>query len=776
MARRAQPIINNKEDASFREALKLYESKQHKKSLKLCEQVLKKNSHYGEALALKAMLLHHLKEPKESELYVSKALAVTTTSPVSNHILGILRRTQLKYDEAAKYFKAALDNGSTNKQIWKDLSTMEMQSRDYSALVHSRLKYLDEFLGYRANWSSLAVAHHLKGDFDAAERTLTKFEELAKGKLGEAEMYEHSELLMYKNEIIAAQDVTRALEDLNHLQTFDKCAQLELKARYLMELERPQEAQRVYRELLKRNPDNVAYYYQLEKSLGTTTKSEKFRDGLYAKLRNFYPRSDPPRFIPLTFTTGDLFKERVKEYVLEQLKRGVPAAFTNVKPLYKDKLKVQAVQEIVEEFYPTSQDVSPLCWVWTTYFLAQHYLHVGQLRKARELVELAVKHTPTLVELYILKARIYKHLGDVSQAAQIMNEGRLLDLQDRFINSKCVKYYLRANELEKAIETVSLFTKNDNAENGLKDVHMMQVSWFIIENAESYARLYTDNVEDSVLAHKYAGLALKRFYAIVKIFEEYWNDQVDFHTFCMRKGTARAYIDMVKWEDQIFNSPVYCRAVSGAFKLYNDLIKSIKVEEEENNAPIKNDKKAKKEKAARIKALQSEKTKLAAYAEDEDVFGETLIGRLDTFEEKFFHRQDLETLSLNEVQFQLQFQKNKMAPCLVALTKLMKLSSDTYPLIPTHVFQLKYGTEGKDAITKMLATKGVEKHFTVDWEQPEAFIDKYCVRDSLGGVQGLVALYRLQLPQLDNDKLKQEILEAAKNLDPFDQHVVMSSL
>lgn len=36
------PILANKEDSNFNEALKLYESKQYKKALKLVEQTLKK--------------------------------------------------------------------------------------------------------------------------------------------------------------------------------------------------------------------------------------------------------------------------------------------------------------------------------------------------------------------------------------------------------------------------------------------------------------------------------------------------------------------------------------------------------------------------------------------------------------------------------------------------------------------------------------------------------------------------------------------------------------
>ena len=40
-----------------------------------------------------------------------------------------------------------------------------------------------------------------------------------------------------------------------------------------------------------------------------------------------------------------------------------------------------------------------------------------------------------------------------------MDEARVLDLQDRFLNTKCAKYRLRAGLEEEAQEVLGLFTK-----------------------------------------------------------------------------------------------------------------------------------------------------------------------------------------------------------------------------------------------------------------------------------------------------------------------------
>ena len=106
-----------------------------------------------------------------------------------------------------------------------------------------------------------------------------------------------------------------------------------------------------------------------------------------------------------------------------------------------------------------SPDADPSTYIWTLYFLAQHFSHISQHHKALEYLDEALSHTPTLPDLLMLKARILKRLGDPYGAARWMDEARLLDLQDRFLNTKCGVYRLRAGMTEEAQEVLGLFTK-----------------------------------------------------------------------------------------------------------------------------------------------------------------------------------------------------------------------------------------------------------------------------------------------------------------------------
>jgi tetratricopeptide (TPR) repeat protein len=176
------------------------------------------------------------------------------------------------------------------------------------------------------------------------------------------------------------------------------------------------------------------------------------------------PRASAPRRLALTVAVGDDFKEFVKPYLLSGLMKGVPSLFSDIKALYRDDDKRQIVEDIVEsaqaEFASNqSASVDPTIYLWTLYFLAQHYSYLSRPTQALEIVDQALAHTPTLPELLTCKARILKRTGDLLGAARYVNEARLLDGQDRFLNTKCAKYLLRAGLIEEASTILGLFTK-----------------------------------------------------------------------------------------------------------------------------------------------------------------------------------------------------------------------------------------------------------------------------------------------------------------------------
>jgi peptide alpha-N-acetyltransferase len=103
---------------------------------------------------------------------------------------------------------------------------------------------------------------------------------------------------------------------------------------------------------------------------------------------------------------------------------------------------------------------------------------------------------------------------------------------------------------------MSKFTRNETVGGAMGDLHEMQCTWYLTEDGEAYLR------------QKKLALALKRFHGVYNIFETWQEDQFDFHSFSLRKGMIRAYVDMVRWEDRLREHPFYARMALSAVKAY----------------------------------------------------------------------------------------------------------------------------------------------------------------------------------------------------------------
>ena len=119
----------------------------------------------------------------------------------------------------------------------------------------------------------------------------------------------------------------------------------------------------------------------------------------------------------------------------------MPSLFADIKPLYGDPAKSAALGDIFEEWLHSLETEGklrgeklpelPQTIMWVRVLLAQHYDITGRTNKAIEMLDTAIAHTPTLLDLYMIKARMYKHAGNVVAASQWMDHARLMDLQDR---------------------------------------------------------------------------------------------------------------------------------------------------------------------------------------------------------------------------------------------------------------------------------------------------------------------------------------------------------
>lgn len=198
------------------------------------------------------------------------------------------------------------------------------------------------------------------------------------------------------------------------------------------------------------------------------------RLGFYTKYAEKYPRSDLPKRVPLEFLDGESakFGELADAYLRRHLRKGVPPLFKEISNLYKDEKKLKRIESLVKSYVQSltekgrfdssnekDEKEAPTTLVWTYYYLAQHLDYVGEKQRALEYINKAIEHTPTLVELYMVKGKICKHDGDVYEAVKCLDEAQSLDTADRYINYKCSKYMLRASMIKQAEEIASKFTR-----------------------------------------------------------------------------------------------------------------------------------------------------------------------------------------------------------------------------------------------------------------------------------------------------------------------------
>ena len=618
-------------------------------------------------------------------------------SHVCWHVYGLLHRADREYNESIKAYKQALRIDSENLQILRDLSLLQVQMRDLSGFVKTRNTILSLKSNQKINWLTYAVAKHLNGDLEGAVSVIDIYigtvpedsDELKRG-------YESSELAMYKNRLLSEMpdNLKAALDHLGECKkvVVDETARLMTKGAYQLRLGSYEDAQQTFMSLLDRGLTedyrvHSGYMCALLEADGETCQAAAKLKGTrtpatmkpltvdqrQALLNTYqgnlverFPRSAAVRRIPLTLLEGEELKAAIDPYCRKGLSKGVPSLGSDLSALLlveqegkfvpaTDPVDVRAhsttamVADLVDAYivslssdskFPngeSSESPSTIMWAW----YLRSYLHeiCGEYSAALAMVDKAIEHTPTGVDLYELKARILKASGDIEAAAECLDVGRDLDKQDRYINNQTTKYMLQANKAEVALERISLFVKDEgNPEQMLSD---MQCSWYELELAECLRR------------KSEWGKSLKKFTSVVKHFEDWHEDQFDFHSYCIRKGTLRAYLDVLRFEEELWGLDNYARAAEGISRLYLHLYDNPNLTKEDEEPDYSSmtaaerkkakaiarkkkkaaEKKMEEEKAAAAEAANANQKKGAKPAViDEDPNGEALLKR-DPLEE-----------------------------------------------------------------------------------------------------------------------------------------------
>lgn len=564
-------------------------------------------------------------------------------SHVCWHVYGLLYRSDRNYHEAIKCYRNAIRLDPQNVQILRDLYLLQVQMRDLRGFAETRRAILTLMPNNRNNWIGFAIAHHLLGNYQMAIDIIKKY--VGTLEPNTSPSYEDSEMYLYQNQLLQESgNIDKALEHLMEKQNFilDTLAWRQKKAEFLVQLERYDEAVIAYEELLDINVDNFIYHHGLQSALiqkktyfqydcpQLLSNCPKFKHDsnlsnhvsvlvqYYDQKRKHYiEKSNVSASLTylrllLDLTTGDEFKILLDEYLRRQLLCGVPSVGSEMRRLYKSeehKDKVVILEKLLVAYLQTLEQHQTLdipvtfktcvkapsaekTLLWTHYLAAQHFDRLEKYDKALEHIEKCIDSEPNVLDFHQRKGRIYKHQNEFSAAADVMIHARKLDLSDRYINNKATKYLLRADRVQEASSTIALFTRHEG--DPQQNLNEMQCMWYELACGRSHFR------------QKQFGMALKQFNAIDKHFQDFEDDQFDFHTYCVRKMTLRAYVQVLSFCDSIYKHPMYVQAALGIITTYLALYEERIASEACNGFGTLSVAEKKKAKRAQAKARKAE--------------------------------------------------------------------------------------------------------------------------------------------------------------------------
>ncbi|URE23045.1 NMDA receptor-regulated protein 1 [Musa troglodytarum] len=351
--------------------------------------------------------------------------------------------------------------------------------------------------------------------------------------------------------------------------------------------------------------------------------------------------------------------------------------------LYSDKGEYMTDEiERLDALYKSLRDQ----YSWSS--AVKHYDRLGRYDLALSKIDEAIEHTPTVIDLYSIKGRILEHAGDLPAAAALADEARSMDLADRYLNSECVMRMLQADQVGLAEKTAVLFTKDGDQHNNLHD---MQCMWYELASGESYFR-------QGDLGH-----ALKNFLAVEKHYSDMTEDQFDFHSYCLRKMTLRAYVSMLKFQNQLHSHEYFHKAAAGAVRCYmklHDSPSKLTTEESDEMSklpPSQRKKMRQKQKKAEARAKKEaeerneEETTSSGISKsgrrpnvrlvDLDPHGEKLMQVEDPLLEATKYLKLLQSNSANSLEthilsFEVNMRKQKILLAFQAVKQLIKLNEN----------------------------------------------------------------------------------------------------
>ena len=214
------------------------------------------------------------------------------------------------------------------------------------------------------------------------------------------------------------------------------------------------------------------------------------------------------------------------------------------------------------------EEQDPTVYLWLNFFIAQHYKFKGDAPNALKFVDAAIAHTPTLLELYTLKGKIFSMAGDRKACRDLHEEARQLDTADRAINAISAMQMLKAGDYEGGLKTMNMFV-SDCGYN--VTVHDNQTIWFELESGNC---LFEQG--------RYRE-ALKQWNYVESHLEHMVDDHADYLLYSFRRFTLQAFEELVvMMDDRLFQNRYVVKNAINYLRLMHKVSKCADKEREKH--------------------------------------------------------------------------------------------------------------------------------------------------------------------------------------------------
>lgn len=201
----------------------------------------------------------------------------------------------------------------------------------------------------------------------------------------------------------------------------------ELLARLYLKNGQTKNAVMCLENLLRLNSSNQEYYKQIlaasEIDIKDPANDAKVLE-ILQKYEEVLPKSNAHKRLAIEIIQpGEEFKAKLINYLRPLIIKGVPSIINDMRSLYSNKGKVEILGNLLLDYATNmenemvlskddQEEQDPTVQFWLYYYISHHYMMLGNYEESLNFLNKAIAHTPTVVDLYTLKAKIIQKAGN----------------------------------------------------------------------------------------------------------------------------------------------------------------------------------------------------------------------------------------------------------------------------------------------------------------------------------------------------------------------------